>query len=504
MRRILPTLALVFLALAAPARAATFTPAADGYVRADHPGTVYALGGSLQADTVPLMRSFLRWDIQGAYGHVTRATLRLYTLSASTTGFEVRPVASSSWSEGTLTPATAPVPGPAIVASSGPFAAGTWVSLDVTPLVTGNGPVALALTPRGTVNLSLMARESRHRPELVVETVGGPPGPVSPPPVMGEAGVGRALTAGPGAWTGAQPLSFEYRWRRCRADGDGCVDLPDETGADHLLVPADAGQTLRVAVTARNAAGQATQESAPSPVVRRPTTLLADGFDSANGPNGLIASEYATANPGDATAVRSPLWTVLNGSFFSVDGMGWSGPPDDCLKPDRYSASCTSSAAFRLRTQRMDLGDVEVGADVRLDSLGETPRYPAVNWDGLHFWLRLRSEAELYDVSVMRRDGQVVIKKKCPGGTAAGGTYHHLAYRTGHPIRSGEWEHVGATARTNGDGSVTLSLLRRGKVLVEVTDAGVGCPPLARPGAVGVRGDNADFRIEDLTVVPWS
>jgi hypothetical protein len=493
-------LVLLGLTLAPSAQAATFTPLADGYVRADQPTTVYALGGSLQADAAPLTRSFLRWDVQGAYGDVTRATLRLYALSGSSTGFEVRAVAGTSWSEGALTHATAPAPSATVTASSGPFAAGSWLSLDVTPLVTGNGPVALALVPRGTVNLSLGARESRYRPELVVETVGGPPAAVSPPPVTGEARVGRALVAGPGAWTGAQPLTFDYRWRRCRADGGGCVDVPGETAPEHVLVPADAGQTLRVTVTALNAAGQAAQESGPSPVVRDPAALLADGFDTPNGPNGLIASEYATANPGDATAVRSPTWTMPNGSFFSVGGMGWSGPPDDCTKPDRYSASCTSSAAFRLRTHRMDLGDVDVGADVRLDSLGQTPRYPAVNWDGLHFWLRLRSEAELYDVSVMRRDGQVVIKKKCPGGTVAGGTYHQLAYRTGHPIRLGEWEHVGATARTNADGSVTLSVLREGRVLVEVTDPGVGCPALNRPGAVGVRGDNADFRIEDLRV----
>ena len=500
--RVAPLLVLLLALAGAPAaQAATFTPVADGYVRADQPDTVFARGGSLQADAAPIMRSFLRWDVQGAYGHVTRATLRLYPLSGSATGFDVLAVPDATFTDTTLTHASAPAPSGAPVARSGSFAAGAWLALDVTPLVTGNGPVAVALTTSSTVNLSLGARESRYRPELVVETMDGAPGAVSSPTVSGVARTGRALIAGPGAWSGAQPMTFDYRWRRCDPDGSGCADVAGATAADHLLTPADAGRTMRVTVTARNAAGEQAQESEPSAVVARPATLLADGFDAPNGPNGLIASEYATANPGDASAVRSPVWTMPNGSFFSMDGMGWSGPPDDCVKPDRYSTLCTSSAAFRLRTQRMDLGDVELGVEARIDALAESPRYPATNWDGLHLWLRLRSDAEHYIISVLRRDGEIVIKKKCPGGAVAGGTYYHLAYLRGHPVPIGAWERVGASARTNADGSVTLALLRRGRVLLEATDAGVGCPPLARPGAVGVRGDNADFRLEDLEVI---
>jgi hypothetical protein len=41
--------------------------------------------------------------------------------------------------------------------------------------------------------------------------------------------------------------------------------------------------------------------------------------------------------------------------------------------------------------------------------------------------LRYRSEQSLYYPSVNRRDGQVVVKKKCAGGPFNGGTYDTLA-----------------------------------------------------------------------------
>ena len=59
---------------------------------------------------------------------------------------------------------------------------------------------------------------------------------------------------------------------------------------------------------------------------------------------------------------------------------------------------------------------------------------------------------------------------------------------------------VGATVRTNADGSVTLTLVREGAVLATATDRGIGCAPIVAPGKVGIRGDNDDFTVDDFTV----
>jgi hypothetical protein len=54
---------------------------------------------------------------------------------------------------------------------------------------------------------------------------------------------------------------------RCDAAGGACADVPGATGGTYVLGAADVGSTMRVAVTARNAAGEATAVSAPTAVV---------------------------------------------------------------------------------------------------------------------------------------------------------------------------------------------------------------------------------------------
>jgi hypothetical protein len=61
---------------------------------------------------------------------------------------------------------------------------------------------------------------------------------------------------------------------------------------------------------------------------------------------------------------------------------------------------------------------------------------------------------------------------------------------------------VGASIVTNAGGSVTIRLYRGGVLLDEATDTGLGCAPITGPGKVGVRGDNADFVIDDFVVAP--
>lgn len=208
----------------------------------------------------------------------------------------------------------------------------------------------------------------------------------------------------------------------------------------------------------------------------------------------LITNEYAYWNPG--AGVTSPHWEMDSGSVFAG---GWTGVPDDCA-PDRLSQTCTNSAAFRLTTRARDFGAVRVDAGLRANAWASTPSTPPAAWDGVHLWLRYQGEASLYYASVARRDGAIVVKKKCPGGPSNGGSYHTLGSRSGLPAALGAWRSVGATIDTAADGSVVIEAFRDGARVLSAVDSGVGCAAITAPGAVGVRGDNLDFNVRDFTV----
>lgn len=151
----------------------TFEPVADAYVAGDFATTNYGTSALLKADTTPALQSYLRFNVGDINGMVTKATLRLYTTSSSASGYQIRRVDNRGWEEGSVNYAGAP-PASSVVGSSGNFAAGTWTSIDVTSLVTGNGVYDLALTTTSTATLNFNSRDaSQNQPQLVIETNAG-------------------------------------------------------------------------------------------------------------------------------------------------------------------------------------------------------------------------------------------------------------------------------------------------------------------------------------------
>jgi hypothetical protein len=84
---------------------------------------------------------------------------------------------------------------------------------------------------------------------------------VTPPGVSGRPRVGAQLTADDGAWT-RPPFLIAHQWQRCNASGDECLTLPGATASTYVARRADAGSTLRAAVTATNVVGPDTATSA--------------------------------------------------------------------------------------------------------------------------------------------------------------------------------------------------------------------------------------------------
>ena len=87
-----------------------------------------------------------------------------------------------------------------------------------------------------------------------------------PPAISGPAQQGQSLAASQGSWTNS-PSGFAYQWLRCDSLGGNCSPITGATSSDYTPSAADAGSTLRVTVTATNAANSVAATSAPTALV---------------------------------------------------------------------------------------------------------------------------------------------------------------------------------------------------------------------------------------------
>jgi hypothetical protein len=95
----------------------------------------------------------------------------LYCADSSSAGGTFRRVLNpSSWSESTVTWASAPAFDPAIVASLGSVSAGSWYEIDVTTLVTGDGEVSLRVASTNSNGADYTSKEGAagFAPQLIV------------------------------------------------------------------------------------------------------------------------------------------------------------------------------------------------------------------------------------------------------------------------------------------------------------------------------------------------
>jgi hypothetical protein len=101
-----------------------------------------------------------------------------------------------------------------------------------------------------------------------------PPENTERPEIMGNAVEGETLTGDTGSWIGHGPLTFSYQWQR--SAGLGYAPIAGADGNTYALTAADVDRTIRLLVTATNAADEATSvESDPTdPVAAAPRPSL--------------------------------------------------------------------------------------------------------------------------------------------------------------------------------------------------------------------------------------
>jgi hypothetical protein len=82
------------------------------------------------------------------------------------------------------------------------------------------------------------------------------------PSISGLLQTGALLSALKGGWSGTEPISYTYQWQLCSALGGSCGNVSKATEPTFKLALLDVGLTLRVIVTATNAAGSTSATSA--------------------------------------------------------------------------------------------------------------------------------------------------------------------------------------------------------------------------------------------------
>jgi hypothetical protein len=144
------------------------------------------------------------------------------------------------------------------------------------------------------------------------------------PTVVGLAVTGQTLTANEGVWTGTEPITYAFRWQQCSKAGTECGDISGEAKSTYVIKDGDAGHTLRVVVTAKNVAGEASKESSTT------TEVLGVGPK-----NTELPTISGTPTAGQTLTAASGKWSGTEPITFEYE---W-------LRCNTSGTGCTQAAA---------------------------------------------------------------------------------------------------------------------------------------------------------------
>ena len=198
---------------------------------------------------------------------------------------------------------------------------------------------------RVTATNSVGSSTANSAQTAIVAAPPAPPTNTSPPTISGTAQQGQTLTASTGTWSGTQPISYGYQWRRCDTNGANCVDISGATSQTDLLGSADVGSTIRVTVTATNTTGSSSAGSAQTAVVQAVSSAPAN----TNAP-----TISGTAQQGQTLTASTGTWSGTQPISY---GYQWR-------RCDTNGANCADISGATSQTDL--LGSADVGSTIRV------------------------------------------------------------------------------------------------------------------------------------------
>jgi hypothetical protein len=298
----------------------------------------------------------------------------------------------------------------------------------------------------------------------VAQSASSAPANTSAPTVSGTAQDGQTLHAGPGGWSGTQPMTYAYRWRRCDASGAACSDITGATDANYTLTGADVGSTLRVVVTATNSVGLATATSSATAVVQ-----------AGSSQTGLVALWHMDETSG--SVMRDSI-AGHDGTNFSVQlGLpGFSGTAYGFTGSGSY-VSVASASDLNPGT-----ADITITVHLKTTSVPATP-----DWDLIRKGLYTTSGGEY------KMEYQPTGQASC--GFKGSANYGELI--AGPAINNGQW-HTVQCVKT----SSAIKVIVDGQTFSKAFNIGaiantIAVPIGARPGSEYFKGslDEASIQV---------
>jgi Ig domain of plant-specific actin-binding protein len=162
------------------------------------------------------------------------------------------------------------------------------------------------------------------RPTDVVKATGSAPKNTAAPTISGTTQEGSTLTASPGSWSGSPAPSYSYQWQRCIGTGGGCTAISGATNTTYVLASADVAHTVLVTVTAKNANGSSTANTAETDLIR--PAKVAQGGATINVsqvtlPNRLVIDGVKfSPSPATSRGVITARFHVSDTRGFSIQG----------------------------------------------------------------------------------------------------------------------------------------------------------------------------------------
>ena len=145
----------------------------------------------LKNNTSPDTRAYLKFNLTGISGNVTKATFRAFTQTSSGSGYELHSVADNSWVEPGLTYSNRPAVG-GTIGTAVNFTANTWTSVDASTYVKTPGTYSFEMNGTSTSLKQYSSKEGANPPQLVIQYT-----PVATPASLtAVAGDGQSATVG--------------------------------------------------------------------------------------------------------------------------------------------------------------------------------------------------------------------------------------------------------------------------------------------------------------------